>query len=264
MSKSFLRLADFILDSYISTALMTATEIAHEVNIDAATVVRFAQTLGYSGFPELHKEIKARVKKEFTVKSTETSESPSAEILIRDFGEYLVSVFSKTDQFVLAQSLVNFSKAVSDCDQVTFLINPEWISIINQIKKTLELSGKNTSVIKSTDDDLAIKLINTKSYELVLCLDIDQDLPIYSHALTELNKNGITTCAVVGAPSFGVFETADITFSLPGNVSDAKKPLIIFALIQLINESIEMEFEDEILDWQDKLASMNEKLFTEA
>ena len=53
MSKSFSRLADFLLDSYIEASFMTATELAHELELDAATVVRFSQHLGYSGFPEL-------------------------------------------------------------------------------------------------------------------------------------------------------------------------------------------------------------------
>ena len=61
MSKSFAKLADFLLDSYIESAFMTASELAHELDLDAATVVRFAQTLGYTGFPELQREIRQRV-----------------------------------------------------------------------------------------------------------------------------------------------------------------------------------------------------------
>ena len=53
MSKSFAKLADFLLDSYIEAAFMTASELAHELNLDAATVVRFSQHLGYKGYPEL-------------------------------------------------------------------------------------------------------------------------------------------------------------------------------------------------------------------
>src|SRR4030067_1852142 len=61
MSKSCAKLADFLLDSYIESAFMTASELAHSLDLDAATVVRFAQNLGYSGFPKLHREIRARV-----------------------------------------------------------------------------------------------------------------------------------------------------------------------------------------------------------
>ena len=77
MSKSFARLADYLLDSYIQTALMTATELAHEVDVDAATVVRFAQMLGYSGFPELQQEIRERVKKELLLRPQDAEEPDS-------------------------------------------------------------------------------------------------------------------------------------------------------------------------------------------
>src|SRR5512136_164434 len=62
MSKSFAKLADFLLDSYVEAAFMTASELAHALNLDAATVVRFSQHLGYDGFPQLQREIRQRVK----------------------------------------------------------------------------------------------------------------------------------------------------------------------------------------------------------
>ncbi len=62
MSKSFARLADFLLNSYVEAAFMTASELAHALNLDAATVVRFSQHLGYDGFPKLQREIRQRVK----------------------------------------------------------------------------------------------------------------------------------------------------------------------------------------------------------
>src|SRR5512136_1704407 len=64
MSKSFAKLADFLLDSYIQASFMTASELAHVLNLDAATVVRFSQHLGYKGYPQLQREIRARVKRD--------------------------------------------------------------------------------------------------------------------------------------------------------------------------------------------------------
>ena len=60
MSKSFAKLADFLLDSYVEASFMTASELAQALNLDAATVVRFSQHLGYKGFPQLQREIRER------------------------------------------------------------------------------------------------------------------------------------------------------------------------------------------------------------
>ena len=62
-TKSQRKLADFIANHYQEAAFMTASELAHALNLDAATVVRFSQFLGYSGFPELQHEIRERVRR---------------------------------------------------------------------------------------------------------------------------------------------------------------------------------------------------------
>jgi DNA-binding MurR/RpiR family transcriptional regulator len=77
MSKSFAKLADFLLDSYIEAAFMTASELAHELDLDAATVVRFAQTLGYKGFPDLQREIRQRVLTDLLVRPEQAKDAES-------------------------------------------------------------------------------------------------------------------------------------------------------------------------------------------
>ena len=68
MSKSFARLADFLLNSYTEASFMTASELAHALNLDAATVVRFSQRLGYTGFPQLQREIRSKVKNDLLIR----------------------------------------------------------------------------------------------------------------------------------------------------------------------------------------------------
>src|SRR5512139_4132519 len=77
MSKSFAKLADFLLDSYVEASFMTASELAQALNLDAATVVRFSQHLGYSGFPKLQREIRQRVKKDLLIRPVEATDLDS-------------------------------------------------------------------------------------------------------------------------------------------------------------------------------------------
>ena len=66
LTPSFKRLAEFILGNELDVAFMTATELAHALDVDAATVVRFSQALGYSGYRQLSHEIQAVVKQDLT------------------------------------------------------------------------------------------------------------------------------------------------------------------------------------------------------
>jgi len=64
LSRGYRRVADYIMDSYYDVAFMTAAQLASAVDVDTTTVVRFSQRLGYSGYPELLADIRARVKSE--------------------------------------------------------------------------------------------------------------------------------------------------------------------------------------------------------
>jgi DNA-binding MurR/RpiR family transcriptional regulator len=83
LSPSFRRLADFILNQPLDVALMTATELAQQMDLDAATVVRFAQTIGYTGFREMIKEIQQIVKEELNASYTASLDTPDDTALFR-------------------------------------------------------------------------------------------------------------------------------------------------------------------------------------
>ena len=87
LTPSFRKLADFILQEQLDAAFMTATEMAHRMGVDAATVVRFAQTLGYSGFRELIKEVQRVLKAELTASYSPNLDAPDDVGLFRSLLE---------------------------------------------------------------------------------------------------------------------------------------------------------------------------------
>jgi DNA-binding MurR/RpiR family transcriptional regulator len=82
LSRSYRRVADFILTDYRAAAFMTAAALAQAVEVDTTTVVRFAQRLGYPGFPELIEDIQEQVKAELgqTYIAPLTEDTPQARI----------------------------------------------------------------------------------------------------------------------------------------------------------------------------------------
>ncbi len=64
LSRSYRKVADFILSSYYEASFMTAAQLAQAVDVDTTTVVRFSQRLGYNGYPELLHDIRDQVKTE--------------------------------------------------------------------------------------------------------------------------------------------------------------------------------------------------------
>ncbi|MEJ5197937.1 MAG: MurR/RpiR family transcriptional regulator [Anaerolineae bacterium] len=83
LSRSYRRVADFILSDYRTAAFMTAAELANAVDVDTTTVVRFAQRLGYPGYPELIADIQEQVKVELSRTYTppaEEEQTPGAKV----------------------------------------------------------------------------------------------------------------------------------------------------------------------------------------
>ena len=66
MSKGQKIIAEFIINSYDKAAFMTAATLGANLNVSESTVVRFANTLGYSGYRELQKELQELIKNKLT------------------------------------------------------------------------------------------------------------------------------------------------------------------------------------------------------
>lgn len=61
-SKGQKKLADYIKETYDKAAFMTAAKMGEEVGVSESTVVRFATTLGYSGYPAFQKALEELVR----------------------------------------------------------------------------------------------------------------------------------------------------------------------------------------------------------
>jgi DNA-binding MurR/RpiR family transcriptional regulator len=58
------RIADFLTQEYREAAFMNGSALSQRLDVDPATVTRFAQRLGYAGYPELQHEVQELVKEE--------------------------------------------------------------------------------------------------------------------------------------------------------------------------------------------------------
>lgn len=62
MSKGQKKIAAYIIDNYDKAVFLTAAKLGEFTGVSESTVVRFAVSLGYSGYPEFHKSLEELVK----------------------------------------------------------------------------------------------------------------------------------------------------------------------------------------------------------
>ncbi len=114
LTPGFRRLADFILNQTLDVAFLTATELSRRVGIDPATVVRFSQEIGYSGFRELSREIKAHVRGEIVQTYRKAVEAGNEEDLVHALfasKSQDLEQFATTEAPHLAQALKTLKSA---------------------------------------------------------------------------------------------------------------------------------------------------------
>ena len=66
LSKSQRLIAKYIVKNYGKAAYMTASALGAEVGVSASTVVRFANEMGFDGYPQLQQHIRETVRVRLT------------------------------------------------------------------------------------------------------------------------------------------------------------------------------------------------------
>ncbi|MBQ8469309.1 MAG: MurR/RpiR family transcriptional regulator, partial [Clostridia bacterium] len=103
LSKSHKKIADYILENYEIAAFLTAAKLGEATNISVSTVVRFATSLGYEGYPEFQEALRETIKGKLT--STQRIEVAGTQILDNDL---LTSVLQK-DRDLIRTTLTSIS-----------------------------------------------------------------------------------------------------------------------------------------------------------
>ena len=85
LSKSHKRIAEYIVAHYDKAAFMTASKLGEYVGVSESTVVRFADALGYEGYPQLQKALQELIRHRLTASQRfeMSTEMPQSMVLSR-------------------------------------------------------------------------------------------------------------------------------------------------------------------------------------
>jgi len=239
LSPSFARLADFLLDSYIQAAFLTATELAHTLDIDPATVVRFSQRIGYPGYPALQREIRRKVKQELFAEHSAEANSP-AEAVETAFGqlERQLELTRRGFPIEAAQRLVS---VMDQSGRVIVLAEGLAQAPAQTLANWLEAAGYMVRSSGGGLPDIARAIVGTRKGDLVLALEVGQESSTLASALAEAKRAGAQTAALVAAPSSQLARSADIVLAAHASqeaaIGQVLVEAMVFALLRLLMHS---------------------------
>jgi DNA-binding MurR/RpiR family transcriptional regulator len=238
MSKSFAKLADFLLDSYVEAAFMTASELAHTLDLDAATVVRFSQSLNYSGYPDLQREIRARVKAELLIRPQEASDPQSVTGIAFDAMNEVSLALERTRNSLDIDALVGLVEQIGAARRIVVLAEGPTQPTAYSFVLYLEQGGFPVFIARSGIADLARTVNISTPQDLLLAMEVAGQAPYIARALKEAQLKNIPTAAIVGAASLASARFADITLSAqahPGiGIGIVSLEAVVYALSQVL------------------------------
>ncbi|MFP4395857.1 MAG: MurR/RpiR family transcriptional regulator [Anaerolineales bacterium] len=214
LTPGFRKLADFIMSNTLDVAFLTATRLSRRVGVDPATVVRFSQELGYSGYRELSLEIKSYVRDQVTSTYREVEESAGVEELLRaltDNAEQNMKRFVATDMLRLVEAV----EALKDASYVWFTGEFGGYDIANFIAKKFRSHGIQSNIFHPSMSETASALSQMKEGEVLLTIGEAKPSLDAGYAVRMAREKGLKTitlsCSGVILPA----REAEITIIAP-------------------------------------------------
>ncbi len=243
-SKSFARLADYLLDSYLEAAFMTATELGHAINVDATTVVRFSQQLGYSGYPELLREIRDKIKSQLLAQPQKTDNEDSIAGVVETTMEELDSIFAQTRTLLDPKVVEDLVQEIDRARKIILVPDHHANEASRTLQSALERGGFLVVVADTGLYELARLVRLATKDDLYIGFQTLAESDQVAAALQEARRNGAVTAAILGGASFSSAQSAAIklfAYAQPSNVLTA---MILNAIAYTIGESIRWQFSD--------------------
>jgi DNA-binding MurR/RpiR family transcriptional regulator len=260
MSKSFARLADFLLDSYIESAFMTASELAHELDLDAATVVRFAQTLGYSGFPDMQREIRRRVLGDLLVRPEQAKLSESVPGVVSRAMSELSLALEQTRLSLDTDAVTALVEKIGDARRIVILAeNPAQAAAYNLLHY-LEQGGYNVYIARPGVADLARTVHTATSQDLLIALEVSGQAPYIAAALEAARQKDLSTAAILGAASLASARTAEVVLAARANPSLGVGIMSIEAIIYALCQALRWRFAERFAGAEQAIAELSGRI----
>lgn len=260
MSKSFAKLADFLLDSYIEASFMTASELAHTLNLDAATVVRFSQHLGYIGFPELQQEIREKVKRDLLIKPQDAKTPNTPTHVAHQALNEIANAIEQTRVSLDIEALSELVELIGKARRIIILAEGPAQPNAYSLVQYLEQGGFPVYIARSGVVDLARTINTATDQDLLIALEIKGQSVYIARALCEAQSKGIPTAAILGAASLSSARCANIVISAATHPSLGVSTVSVEAMIYALSQLLHWRFADRFAGTEQSIAQISERL----
>jgi len=214
LTPGFRKLADFVMDHTLDVAFLTATELSRRVGVDPATVVRFAQEIGYSGFRELSAEIKRYVRDRVTASYRRVGEAESTEELLRglvDNANQNLQYFVTTDM----ASVVEAVEALRGAQHIWCTGEYTWFDIADFMAKKLSAQGLDATAFEPSMAGSSTVLARMRDGDVLVTFAGNDGSVDAGHVVQLARERGVRSVTITESGVALPARHADVTVIVP-------------------------------------------------
>jgi len=232
-------LADYILKHYDKAAFMTADNLGLSVGVSESTVVRFANKLGFNGYPKLQKSLQELIKNKLT-------SVQRIELLSNDFmtQENALNVVLKADMENIRATLEKINHQTFD-DVVNSLFKARKIYIIGLRGSSalaeflafyLNLILDNVKLVAYGVSDIFEQMFNVDEKDIVIGIGFPRYAIITVEALAFARSKNTSIVAITDSLLSPLAANANYTLIAQSNITSFVDSLV--APLSVINALI--------------------------
>ena len=185
MSKGQKLISEYILNNYDKAAFMTALKLGDRVNVSESTVVRYAMTLGYQGYPELQRAIQEMVRNKLTtIQRMEMTSELSRPMVLRSVMKADMNNIRATIDEIDTDIFEEIIDNVYAAKRVYIMGLRSSAPLAQFLGYYLNYILDNVRIVTSGINDIIEQIIHIEEDDVVICVSF----PRYSRKILEAMK----------------------------------------------------------------------------
>lgn len=246
------RLARYILESRHFVSFASASQAGEKAGASAATVVRFAQALGYAGFSEMQAAIRAELPSYMT----------AIERMQARLGRPPVS--AEIPHNIFATDIRNIERTANGLDNVKLeqaareIIKAGRILVIGSgisaggalfLAHSLKVMGFDARPVLGGGLILAVEVAQLRSGDLLIAIDLWRYTRATVQAVSTANANGVKTIAITDSIVSPLAEMAGYAFeAATESIDHSLSPTAVISFINVMIGMISFMAPEKVLE----------------
>ncbi|WP_459128835.1 MurR/RpiR family transcriptional regulator [Guggenheimella bovis] len=241
LSKTHKRIADFLTNHYDQAVFMTAKKLAERIQTSESTVVRFAFSLGYDGYPDLQENLRDNLKNILTSKQKLATkmEPESFEGNIKASFSTDLNNIRTTFENLNVEDLHKMAKAIREAKRVYILGRRSSKVLVDYLSFYLSFVRNDVICFHHETGDTFDQIVNLTDGDVVIVISFPRYSKQTLHYAEIIKKAGHTIFAITDNYDSPIthFSDASIyaTYSLDTFIDSHVAPMaLINALVTAI------------------------------